>query len=83
MLPAWIEKKTLSTLLVMTFVLIGTCAVCRVTQVQAAGQDRSVVLDPGSVTTEVCVLVVHRSRMHNRIPVARCATPAELKELVR
>lgn len=52
-------------------------------EVRADDRDRTVVLEAGSVTTEVCVLVVHRSRMHGQHPVARCATPAELKELLK
>lgn len=57
-------------------------AICGISA--AAGpQERPVLLEAGSVSTEVCVLVIHRSRMHSQKPIARCATQAELKAMVR
>jgi hypothetical protein len=79
-------SKAITGLLLTACMLIGLCVgieACRVGTAQAADPSRAVMLDTSSVTTEVCVLVVHRSRMHNRMPVARCATAAELKDLVR
>lgn len=78
-----LEKNTVGVLLLVAFALIVACTLGYASHVHAAGNERTVMLDPGSVTAEVCVLVVHRSRMHNRQPIARCATPAELKELTR
>lgn len=79
--------KVMTGMLLTAFCLLGWCLGVAVSEAehsaQAADPSRAVVLDTTSVTTEVCVVVVHRSRMVNRTPVARCATPEELKALVR
>lgn len=78
-------KSTLMTAMLLTsFCLIGWGLGITVPKAaQAADPSRVVVLDTSFISSEICVLVVHRSRMVNRTPVARCATVAELKDLVR
>lgn len=75
-----IYRSIVALLLVVCGMSIGL-SVCQIAV--AGGVERPVLLNARSVSTEVCVLVVHRSQIHNQKPVARCATPSELRDLVK